>query len=152
MTTWLNNNAKAAQVYGEQIQQLQQRLANPNISKGEYAQVAAEFRQIKSEAQAAGLTVNTFGSQLRNAVTMALGIGSVYQVISKVFQGIKSGISTIVELDTALVDLQKTTDASASELENFYNNANDIAIELGTSTKDVIQASADWSRLGLDFT
>ena len=69
-------------------------------------------------------------------------------VIRKIISVIKEGVNTVVELDTALVDLQKTTTMSGSDLVSFYEEANDAAKKLGVTTKDIIQSAADWSRLG----
>ena len=61
---------------------------------------------------------------------------------------IRDGINTVIELDTALIDLKKTTTMSGSDLATFYKDANKAAKELGVTTKDIIQSAADWSRLG----
>ena len=60
----------------------------------------------------------------------------------------ENGIRTVVALDDALVDLQKTTTATPQQLNNFYNEANNIAKQYGTTTQQIIQGAADWSRLG----
>ncbi len=61
---------------------------------------------------------------------------------------IRSAVSTVTELDTILRDLRKTTDLSTRELERFYDASQDIAKQMGTSTKDVLTQAAAWSRLG----
>ena len=57
-------------------------------------------------------------------------------------------MGTVKALDDALIDLRKTTTATNQELEDFYYKANKIAKQLGATTQEVIQATADWSRLG----
>ena len=148
MEAWLNNNKKAAKEYGDQMRYLQEQLKNPNLTNVQYQQISAEFRKIQSEAKAAGMSVSQFGMSMKNAITTALGIGSVYQVFNTAIRTIKGGVSDIVALDTALVDLQKTTTATTSQLNDFYFEANNIAKSLGSTTQEVIQAAADWSRLG----
>jgi hypothetical protein len=69
--------------------------------------------------------------------------------IYRTFAAVKEGITNIVDLDTALVDLRKTTDGTEEQLNSFYYSANETAKSLGVTTKEVIQASAEWSRLGL---
>lgn len=69
-------------------------------------------------------------------------------VLRKVISVIKEGVNAVIELDTALIDLKKTTTMSGSDLAAFYKDANKAAIELGVTTKDIIQSAADWSRLG----
>lgn len=60
----------------------------------------------------------------------------------------KQAVDTIIELDTALIDLKKTTAMSGSEMENFYFEANDVAKEMGVTTQAIIEQSSAWSRLG----
>lgn len=69
-------------------------------------------------------------------------------LVMKTIQSVKGGLSTVKALDDALIDLRKTTTATSQELENFYYKSNKIAKQLGATTQEVIQATADWSRLG----
>lgn len=61
---------------------------------------------------------------------------------------IRSFISTIYALDTALVDLRKTTSATSKELEDFYYASNVTAKNLGVTTEEIISQASAWSRLG----
>ena len=150
METWLNNNAKAAQRYGQEIKELQSML-NGNTDASQLQNIRLRFAEIKSEAQAAGLTTNTFAQSLANTGKQLLGLTSGVMVIRQLISTLKEGVDTIVELDTALVDLKKTSDATPQQLETFYREANAAAKEYGATTKDIIQNAADWSRLGYNL-
>ena len=67
----------------------------------------------------------------------------------KTITEIKQAVSTVKALDTALVDLRKTTTMSASQLEDFYYTANETAKQMGITTKEIIDQASAWSRLGL---
>ena len=60
----------------------------------------------------------------------------------------KQAVNQIIELDTALVDLQKTTTMSSSQLDQFYYDANDVAKQMGVTTQEIIEQASAWSRLG----
>lgn len=60
----------------------------------------------------------------------------------------RRAVNQIVELDTALVDLQKTTTMSSSQLNQFYYDANDVAKQMGVTTQEIIEQASAWSRLG----
>ena len=60
----------------------------------------------------------------------------------------KEMVNVVVELDDALVDLQKTTTMNSADLNSFYYDANESAKKLGVTTKEIISQAADWSRLG----
>lgn len=63
-------------------------------------------------------------------------------------QYFRQGLDTITELDTALTELIKVSDASDNEIANYFDEAVGSAKELGTSVKDMISATADWKRNG----
>lgn len=148
--SWMNNNKAAAEQFGDRLREIQAQL-HENTDPVLLKRLSYEFANIKSEAKSAGLTVNSFGSSLKSAAMQFLGISSGVMVFRKVFQEIKKGCETVVELDTALIDLKKTSTASASELKDFFFEANEMAKQLGVTTKEIIQGAADWSRLGYNI-
>lgn len=147
IAAWMNNNTKAAEIYGSTLRELQSQLQN-NTDPSVLKEVSLRFAEIDSQAKAAKLTTSSFSSSLKNVVLQTAGLTSAAMALSKVVNLIKEGIKTVVELDTALVDLQKTTTMSASELSRFYYDANKSAKKLGVTTQEIIQSAADWSRLG----
>lgn len=147
MDSWMNQNVKAVEKYGAQIKALQSSLNN-NKNAATLTNVSAEFSKIQSQAKAAGLTTNQFAQSLKNTALQVAGLGSAIAVINKIASLVREAINTVVELDTALVDLQKTTTMSGSQMAQFYKDANIAAKELGVTTKDIIQSAADWSRMG----
>jgi TP901 family phage tail tape measure protein len=66
----------------------------------------------------------------------------------KAVQEVRQAVTSVRELDTALVDLTKTTTMTKSQLEQFYYTANDTAKQMGVTTKEIIDQAAAWSRLG----
>lgn len=58
----------------------------------------------------------------------------------------RNAINAIRELDTALIDLKKTTTMSDSQLESFYYSSNDVAKEMGVTTAEIINQASAWSR------
>lgn len=62
----------------------------------------------------------------------------------------RTAISTILDLDTQLVDLRKTTKMNNDELEQFYYNANQVAKRMGVTTSEIISQASAWSRLGFN--
>jgi len=59
----------------------------------------------------------------------------------------RNTISTITELDTALVDLKKTTSMNTTELNQFYFDSNKVAKQMGVTTQEIINQASAWSRL-----
>lgn len=152
MESWLNNNTRATKAYGTQVQNyintLKHLSAQGNVSTADLNQIADGFKKVDMAAESAGLKGKSFGSSISGAFKSITRYVGVSTLIYSAFNAIKSGVQDVVNLDTALVDLQKTTNATSNQLKEFYFSANDTAKQLGATTEEVIQAAADWSRLG----
>lgn len=152
MESWMANNSRAAKVYGSTIDELVSRLrelsAQGNVEKVQLQQLATEFTQVKTAAQAAGLTGKTFVDSLKNAFSSISRYISASTLIYTMINSLQNGIKSVINLDTVLVDLKKTTNTTESELKKFYYTANDIGKQLGVTTEEVINAAAEWSHLG----
>ena len=146
--TWMNNNTKAAERFGTELKTIMEQL-NGNTNPAVLKNLSLEFANIKSQASSAGLTTNSFANSLKDLALNAAGLGSALMVVQKAITLIKDGINTVKELDYALVDLQKTTTMTSSELNQFYGEANDVAKSLGVTTEEIINQASAWSRLGL---
>ena len=144
---WMNQNTKAAQRFGDELRKIQAALAN-NQNPAQYTALSVQFANIQAQAKAAGLVTNQFVDSIKNVGLQLLGLTSGIATLRKLISIIREGIDTIIELDTALIDLKKTTTMSGSDMVAFYKDANKAAKELGVTTRDIIQSAADWSRLG----
>lgn len=60
-------------------------------------------------------------------------------------------VTNIKEVDTALTELRKVSDATEQRLATNFKNSTDTAKELGATISDVISATADWSRMGYNI-
>lgn len=147
ITTWMNNNKKAAAAFGTTLREIQTQLSG-NFDSSKLSLLSTRFNEVKAAAEAAKLTTRGYGTSLKSMVLMALGVGDAFMVMMKTIETIKKGVSTVIELDTALIDLKKTTTMSSNELAQFYTEANQSAKQYGTTTKEIISSAADWSRLG----
>ena len=145
MTAWARNNSKAVQVYGQRLSELQTRLRTAiNVQDVDgLRQVREEFRLLQSEARATGNVGKTFADSFASSFGTVARFAASYVSVYRIFNELKQGVQTVVDLDTALVDLQKTSTATNSQLNSFYKEANDIAKQYGTSTKQIIQGAAD---------
>lgn len=145
--SWMNNNTKAAKIYKAELDQITKSLANVG-NASQLKAVSSSFNELKTTATAAGNAgKSTLGTLVSNMTKLSplFGMGTM---ITTSIRAVKNMISSVVELDTALIDLQKTTTMSNSQLETFYSGANDIAIQMGVSTEEIISQAAAWSRLG----
>lgn len=62
--------------------------------------------------------------------------------------GVRDGISSIKELDSAMTELKKTSNGTKQEYRDFNAQARVDAKEIGSTTTQITNSAADWTRLG----
>lgn len=145
--TWMNRNTKAAKIYGAQLEALKTQLQS--VQNGNQLNaVSNQFKEIQSAAAASGNLGKSAISQLIGNVTKLSPLFGMSYMMSTGIRTVKNAVNSVYNLDTALVDLQKTTTMNNTDLESFYSNANGIAKEMGVSTEEIINQASAWSRLG----
>lgn len=71
--------------------------------------------------------------------------------LEQVFEVFKQGLTVVRELDTAMTELKKTSSGSTQDYEKFIADSNQTAKEIGTTTTQLTNSAADWSRLGYNL-
>ena len=119
---------------------------NPSMSLDRIHGEIMKIYNAEVEAGRAGKSMWSIikSSGLHQIAAQMAGMFGVYDVINLG----KQAFSTVKELDYALVDLKKTTAMNSSELEQFYYDSNDVAKQMGVTTKEIIDQASSWSRLG----
>ena len=105
------------------------------------------YRIGNAAAQAGKLGLSSFDKLKQGMQKFSYWTSSTFMVM-KAVQEVREAVTSVRELDTALVDLTKTTTMTKSQLEQFYYTANDTAKQMGVTTKEIIDQAAAWSRLG----
>jgi len=107
-----------------------------------------QIRAVGTEARSQGKASLNFGEQLKNAVK-GFGIWSAVTVAYyKALEGIKKMVMEVKALDDSMVELLKVTDLSTIQLENFAKEASVVGKTINSSAAKIIQASADFARMG----
>lgn len=145
---YMKKNSGLSKQFRVELQKLQKQLtmrgANANVSD-----LTDEFLKLQIRIREAGEEGKKFWDVVKEKAWYgaASQIGMAFGV-NDIFRYGQQAVSTITELDTALVDLKKTTSMSSSELENFYYDSNEVAKQMGVSTEEIINQASAWSRLG----
>lgn len=147
--TWLKNNSKAAKDYGEALQELAklQRTASGDELKNYTKQVNA----IKTEAAALGKTGASFGAEFKRAFGRIGQFTTIYGAIQRIPEYAMKAANAVLEVDTAMTELRKVSDATDNEISNYFSKASVTAKEYGATISDVISSTADFSRLGYNL-
>lgn len=118
-------------------------------SGSEIQNLSDRFDELKLSIRKAGKEGQGFFGLFKSRISYQIANGLArYFSFQDVMRYARQGFEVIQELDTALVDLRKTSSMSLGQINEFYKDANDSAKQLGVTTKEIIQLAADWSRLG----
>ena len=63
----------------------------------------------------------------------------------------RQGFDAVREIDTAMTELRKVSDASPEDITAYFGDAVASAKELGSSVNEMIGATADWQRMGYNL-
>ena len=144
----LNMSSKGRGFISE-LRELQNELKNADLTSPGLQDIVIKFNNIKTAITEAGLAGRSFFDVIKSkAFYMAAETFARLFSINDIIRYGRAVYNTIRELDTALVDLRKTAKMSKSELDDFYKSSNDVAKQMGVTTKEIINQAAAWSRLG----
>lgn len=92
----------------------------------------------------------TYGSKIRGTIKDIASFAIGGSVLFAAFNTIKTGIDNIIEMDSAMVNLKRVTSETTSTYKEFEKQANSTAIEIGHSTQEIINATADFAQAGFN--
>lgn len=141
---WQRTNTGASKSAKKSVNELLSALNKVDNVSG-LKDILSQFYKIKNEAQGGISLIDQIGNRLRDMNSKFL---ARFLSLQDIVRYIRQIGSTILSLDTALIDLKKTTTMTRSELNEFYYTSNDIAKSMGVTTEEIISQAASWSRLG----
>ena len=111
-----DTNTKSHRTYGAQLRAIVSELATgAEVPITRLRQIQQEFIGIQNSARQAGKLGLSFFDTLKQGMQKFSYWTSSTFLVMKGIQEVKQAITTVKELDTALVDLRKTTTMSASQ-------------------------------------
>lgn len=146
--TWLNNNTKAAKEYGEVLEDLARKQKSATDGD-ELANYNKQVKSIISEAQAKGLAGKSAIDEIGRAFKQIGQFTSVYGLLQNVIYEVpQQMVQAVKDINKSQIELTKVSTASTSELSSYWDRAVESAKKYGSTVSDVINSTADWSRLG----
>jgi len=120
-----------------------------NLSR--WNKISEELKKTENNMRGLNKLGASVKSQLSQAAESFTQWVSVSSVIMAIVYQIKRIPEEVIKVNSAMVELNKVSNASANEIKNYFNEAADSAKDLGSSISDMINATADWSRLGYNL-
>lgn len=129
--------------------QFQQLLTDiDNVDSAGLINIKKKISTLTNEMKASGNYGPGFLDKIKENIGAFTNWFVIGGVVSSTVRSVNEMVSSIYDLDTELVDLTKTSDATSAQIQEFYYSSNDAAKQLGVTTKEVISQASAWSRLG----
>ena len=151
VTDFMSKNGKTVKSFqfGSELKDIFAKIQQgAKLSNQELAVLKQRFIDVQNAARQTGKLGKTWFQTLREGMSSFSYWTSSTFLVMKAIQSIKGGLGTVKALDTALVDLKKTTTMTNNELEDFYYSSNKVAKQMGVTTEEIINQAAEFSRLG----
>jgi TP901 family phage tail tape measure protein len=138
--------------YRDELSRIETSLNNGTAQKEEFdrsfSRIATGVSSARKEIRAAGEATKSWADKMGGLINKFTSWLSVAEVITTIWHTMQRMADCVVEVDTAMTELKKVTDASDATYDRFLTNATNRARELGTTVADVVNATADFARIG----
>lgn len=116
--------------------------------EGDVTDLSARLSSLEVEASRCGATTETLSQKLSRLFKEHFQTAIAMAGVAMVKQGLREVYNNVVDIDTSMTNLKKVTNETESAYSSFLSSASSQARELGASISDVIDSTAEWSRLG----
>ena len=127
--------------FREQLNKPLENFTGPDQAKRTFEELQAAAKRCGVEVESVRKRVGALIDRFSFAAVMASAIGYASRMMRQMYQN-------VIEVDTALVELKKVTDASDNSMNQFLDNASKRAKELGVTLSDLTNATAAFARMG----
>lgn len=133
----------------KELEQVKERLSNgefinSNKLKNDVNSVKSSLRDLKSQLDNTSKGFTGFKNVLGG-----LGVATTgYMAISQLFSELKNGVNTVIEIESSMVSLQRVFTMNDEQAKEFISTMGDMATALASSTKDMIDTTTTFKKLG----
>lgn len=114
-------------------------------------QMSKDWSELKKYIQDAGLETDKLSVKLKKLFEVNIKSQLANQVINAFQQGLRQVYQNVVDIDSAMTELKKVTDETSGAYSKFLSEAGDRAKTVGSTVSDIINATADYARLGYNL-
>ena len=143
-----DNNRISKTPYGSQIDSIISELGSGKLTNGQVKGIEERIADIKKSVQVDDLggknIFSTISDGFKQFGSFALSFGGIDFAIQKAAEMGKN----VLDINSAMIELRKVSTASDKDITNYYDEAAAAAKKYGAGIDEVINSTADWSRLG----
>lgn len=145
---WLSKNSHASKEAKDSLTAYYRELSNGRISVDRLNYIEQELNNIDTTQRSLGKIGKKLKDQFSQVSQSFSSWLSVTSGITLLVNKLRKMPQEVISVNSALVELNKVSDASVSDIKKYFDETAISAKDLGTSVSDLITATADWSRLG----
>lgn len=149
ISKYLDKNTKISKEAKQQLEEYLKILQSndPSVNVNE---IHAAWTKVAVAERRAGREGKSFFDifKEKKIYNLASKLATYYLSLYDFIRYARYAVNAVIEIDTALTELRKVSDATDKRLEESFKNSTKTAKELGSTINDVISATADWSRMG----
>ena len=151
ITTYLTKNSKIRESSGllNEADKLKVYFDKINDKKS-LTEATERFRLYKSEVLATGYAGISTTDKLKGMLGKITQISSAFGLGALVVRNYVKALETLKENSTLLVEIQKTSEATAKQIKEIANGSFSIASKYGVLSKDFLTAYREMSRAGFE--
>ena len=149
ITKYLDQNTRISKTAKKELKAYLDLLKNGDASVN-VQEIHTAWTKVAVAEREAGREGKSFFDILKDKAVYgyAAQLAGYYLSLHDFIRYARLAIDNVIEIDTAITELRKVSDATESRLTQNFKNSTETAKDLGASIRDVISATADWSRMG----
>lgn len=148
----MNNSAFASTLSNIQTQLANAKAGVVQLDRTQLNNLMTEFRNVQGQINAANASGQTFIGMVQKLYEKFGGWYLISQSFTYMVRTFKQMAGNVRELDAAMTELKKVTDATSAAYDAFFEGATERATKVGATLTDTITASADFARLGYSMS
>ena len=148
VASYMENNTKALKKYGSALSELQVQYRSATTEM-EKSNLDNQFKNLKSQISAEGLTGNSTWAELKRATSQIFQFAGIYEILQNtVMQVPYKMISAVKDYDSAMVNMQMATGISNDQAKELMSTYSDMGKQLKVTGVDVATSATEWMKQG----
>lgn len=111
-------------------------------------QAAATQRQLSNRYKESKISLESLSESIKKTAVNVFQYNIAWNALDRVDDVIVASIEKVKELDQAITDIRLVTGETHESARQMVNDYADLAIQLGTTTQEVVDGSLEWLRQG----
>lgn len=145
---WDSNTKMHGTSYGKQLENIFSELDAGRITNSKWKEIQDSVSSIKEGIQLDGLGGKGLLTSLGSGLKQLGQLASTFNVAQMGIESINDMARNVLDVNSAMIELRKVSTASDQDISDYYDEAAQSALKYGASIDEVINSTADWSRLG----